>query len=68
MRIRLDIHFYYKIDPELCILFYVLAHSLQFSTVAAATANANMTDSSWYEYDWRRRLGDGGSGDTGGSN
>ena len=32
----------------------VIAHSLQFSTVAAATAN--MTDSSWYEYDWRRRL------------
>jgi len=31
----------------------LIAHSLQFSTVAAATAN--MTDSSWYEYDcWRR--------------
>jgi len=33
---------------------------LQFSKVAAATAN--MTGSSWYEYDCRRRLGDGGSG------
>ena len=37
------------------ILFHiiVIAHSLQFSTAAAT---ANMTDSSRYEYDWRRRL------------
>jgi len=34
---------------------------LQFSTVAAATAN--MTDSDLSKYDWRRRLGDGDSGD-----
>jgi len=37
------------------VLFRIeIAHSLQFSTVAAATAN--MTDSSWCEYGWRRRL------------
>ena len=36
-------------------------HSLQYSEVAAATTN--MTDLSRHEYDWRLRLGDGGSGD-----
>jgi len=30
-----------------------MAHSLQFSTVTAATAN--MTELSLYEYDWRHR-------------
>ena len=39
----------------------LVVHSLQFSEVAAATTN--MTDWSRHEYDWRRRLGDGGSGD-----
>jgi len=39
----------------------LVVHSLQFSEVAAATTN--LTDLSRHEYDWRRRLGDGGSGD-----
>jgi len=55
----------------------LVVHSLQFSEVAAATTNMtdlsrhewlwlshiNMTDSDLTKYDWRRRLGDDGSGD-----
>jgi len=44
------------------IVLILVAHSLQFSEVAAATTN--MTDLSRHEYDWRLRLRAGCMNDT----